>query len=175
MRLDRIIFVLSSLGLAVPVAAQQRDGERASDAVNAVLECRKFTVSAERIACFDRTSLVLEAASKRTEIVLMDREDTAETRRAQFGFSPRRIRAFGLGDADDNEVTEVSSEVISLMSARYPNLRFRISDGSLWETTQGTRNSPPRVGEKVYIKRGPLGNYLASINGRISLRVMRVE
>lgn len=176
MRLAPPVIALLSLFWAIPAAGQDRDTERATRAVEAVLQCRAVPDEATRIACFDRTTLLLEGASKRTEIVLVDREDSVETRRAQFGFSPRRFRPFGLGREVDNDVSEVTSTIVSASSAaRHPNIRFSIKDGSIWETTQGTRGSPPRTGESVTIKRGPLGNYLASVGGRISLRVMRVD
>jgi len=175
MRVNRIFLVASPFLAALPVQAQEREAARVSSSIDAILACRQIPDPAPRIACFDRTTLALEAASKRTEIVLVDREDTEETRRAQFGYAPRQIRPFGLGRDDDNQINEITSEIVSLSGARYPNIRFRIKDGSVWETTQGTRNFPPRVGETVAIKRGPLGNYLAAISGRISLRVMRVE
>lgn len=173
-----------TLALAAPAAIAQNTPaapaadprDNASTVVDELAACRAITDNSQRLACFDRTAAALVAARDRKDIVVVDRNEVRRTRRSLFGFTLPRIRLFGGGDNDNDveEVREVTSKVTSVRQVSYEEYRFKLEDGSEWETTQGTRGFPPRSGETVTIRRGALGSYMASFNDRIALRVKRI-
>ena len=184
MRRSLHVLALASALAPLPVLAQDTpapaaDRDNAARVVDEIAACRQIADNAQRLACFDRTAGALVAARDRRDIVVVDRQEVRRTRRSLFCFTLPRIRLFGGGDGDRDEpkaeqIREITSTVTRVARVDYENVRVTLADNSQWETTQGTRGTPPRQGESVRITRAALGSYLASFNNRISLRVKRV-
>lgn len=160
---------------ATPLAAKDKDKPSAPPALyQAVVDCRTIADSAERLACFDRTVGAMAQASETKELVVVDRETMRETRKGLFGFSLPRLKLFGGGAEDEKDVVrEIESTITGIRSAKDGFPVYTIADGARWKQTDG-RNLFPKVGQTIKIKAAALGSYMASIDGRAGVRVMRL-
>ena len=140
----------------------------------AVVDCRAIPDAAERLACFDRTVSALATATTAKDLVVLDRESMRETRKGLFGFSLPKLKLFGGGEEDEKDaVREIESTISGLRSAKDGFPIFTLADGARWKQTDG-RNMFPKIGQKIRIRAASLGSYMASIDGRAGVRVMRL-
>jgi hypothetical protein len=160
---------------AVPAQAKGKPDVTAPPAIfQAVVDCRTIAESAQRLACFDRTVGEMATATTQKDLVILDRESMRETRKGLFGFNLPRLKLFGGGDEDESDVVkEIESTISGLRSAKDGFPIFTIADGARWKQTDG-RNTFPKIGQKIRIKAATLGSYMASIDGRAGVRVMRL-
>lgn len=136
--------------------------------------CRAIAASSERLACFDRESAVLDQAERAGDVVVVDREQVRETRRALFGFSLPSMPILDRGETPERIETLTST----IKSARQAGGRgpwvFELENGSVWRQidseTLSTRAAP---GVAVVVRSGAIGSFLLSVNGARSLRVRR--
>ena len=165
----------ATLVSAQPALAKDKDKPAAPPAVyQAVVDCRGIADAAQRLACFDRTVGEMAQAGEAKDLVVIDRETMRETRRGLFGFSLPKIRLFGGGEDDKDQIREIESTIAGIRSAKDGLPVFTIADGARWKQTDG-RNLFPKVGQKIRIKAASLGSYMASIEGRAGVRVMRLS
>jgi hypothetical protein len=169
---------LMALATVAPSPAGIQDKSQPNP-VDAVVECRALVDSTERLACFDRASAALATAREKKDVVVLDRAEVQKTRRSLFGFSLPRIRLFG-GDDDDRrvnpeDVNEITGTVASVSQTAADRWTVTLDDQSRWITTDTARGFPPRRGEAVTIRRGPLGSYDASFAKRRSIKVRRTQ
>ena len=166
-----------ALLVAPPSAAKDQGKAPASPAVyQAVVDCKAIADSGPRLACFDRTVGEMAAATTSKDLVVLDRAAMRETRKGLFGFSLPQLKLFGGGDGDTDErdqVKEIESTITGIRSASDGFPIFAIADGARWKQTEG-RNLFAKVGDKIKIKRAALGGYMAAINGRSGIRLMRL-
>lgn len=165
-----------ALAVATPVAAKDKDTPVAPPPVyQAVVECREIADAAQRLACFDRTVGVMASATAEKDLVVLDRAAMRETRKGLFGFSLPKLKLFGGGDEDErDEVQEIESSIAALRSAKDGYPIFVLEDGGNWKQTEG-RNVFPKVGDPIRIKRASLGSYMANVNKKAGVRVMRLN
>ena len=164
---------------AAPASAQDKPG---AEVIRKVAECRAITGDAERLACFDAASAALATAVAKRDVVVLDREEVRRTRRSLFGFSLPKLPFFGGGDkADDKagdapdpeDVVRLDTPVTQVAPFGYGLYTVVLAEGGTWRFTEADRAIAPRVGDKIAIKRGLIGNYMASLNGRRALRITR--
>ncbi|ATW04049.1 hypothetical protein C8024_05755 [Sphingopyxis sp. BSNA05] len=144
-----------------------------------VIDCQKVTDATARLACYDAKVSTLAAAQESRQVVVADREQIQEARRGLFGFSLPKIRLFGGGSDEKDKEERIEQLETTITSARqfgYGKWMLTLEEGGRWQQTDTIRlNSEPRNGDKILIKTGAMGSYLASINGQRSIRVKRVE
>ncbi len=136
-----------------------------------VLDCRTVADSAARLACFDKSVTVMADATAKKDLVVIDRATIRETKRGLFGISLPSIKIFG--GNDDVEVNQIESTLTSAYSSRDGMAVFVLADGSRWKQTEG-RDTFPKAGQKIVVKRGALGGFMANINGQPGVRVIRL-
>lgn len=166
------------LVFAVPVAAQpsQASGPQ-SRHLTAIEACRAIGVDAARLACFDREAAALVSASRSGELSVVNRADMRTARRSLFGFALPKLPFFA-GDKSADEVPDVlDSTIISARAIANGRYRMQIAAGdAVWETTEPSdRLTAPRAGEKIVIRKGPLGSYFLRINGQNGVKGRRVK
>ena len=163
--------------VAVPGGAVAK-GNKAppSPMVAALANCRTLTVDAARLACFDKTSAALIAATESGDVSVVDRASLRAARRSLFGFAMPRMPFFA-GDSSADEAASVLESTVT-WSRDLPNglYQMRIADGdAVWETTEAPLNADsPRKGDKIIIKRGPLGSYILRFGGQGGIKGRRV-
>lgn len=159
---------------AAPVHAKDKPEITAPPAIyQAVVDCRTIGDAAQRLACFDRTVGEMATATTQKDLVILDRESMRETRKGLFGFSLPKLKLFGGSDDDRDEVKEIESTITGIRSASDGMPIYTIADGARWKQTEG-RDVFPKVGDPIRIKRATLGSYMASVNKRSGVRVMRL-
>jgi hypothetical protein len=172
--MKRTLTALAIAALAAgPLAAKDKPAAP-PPLYQAVVDCRAIADSAERLACFDRTVGAMAQASEAKDLVVVDRETMRETRKGLFGFSLPKLKLFGGGNEDEKDIVrEIESTITGIRTAKDGFPVYTIADGARWKQTDG-RNLFPKVGQKIKIKAASLGSYMASIDGRAGVRVMRL-
>lgn len=171
-----IVAALALAALTVSSAAAAKDKPAAAPPAvyKAVVDCRGIADAAQRLACFDRTVGEMAKAGEEKELVVLDREAMRETRKGLFGFSLPKLKLFGGGNDDDQEVTEIESTISGIRTADDGMPVFTIADGAKWKQTEG-RNVFPKVCDPIRIRRATLGSYMANVNKRAAVRVTRLN
>lgn len=169
----RILFVACALLTAAPASANDDDDPPppSPPVFQAVVDCRAVADPAERLACYDRTVEAMETAKRERELAVFDRDAMREARRGVFGLGLRELRVF---DADESEeVTEIDSTITAVRNAGDGFPIFVLADGARWKQTDG-RNVFARPGQTIHIRQAALGSYMANVNGRVAVRVIRL-
>src|SRR6185295_9795893 len=121
--------------------------------------------------CYDRTAPALVTASKSGEINIVDRGQLRQARRSLFGFSMPKLPFFS-GDTSAADTPDQIESTIKSVREGYGRYQFVITDGNaVWETTEDSISlREPRPGQKVVIRRGPMGSYFIRINGQTGVK-----
>lgn len=157
--------------LASPVAAADKDDGPPPPVFQAVLDCKAIADPAARLACYDKAVGEMDAARAAKDLVVTDRATVREARRGLFGLSLPRLKLFG--GSESEEVTEIESTIAAIRSAPDGNPVFTLADGARWKQTEG-RNTFPKVGHAIRIRQAAMGSYMANINGKAAVRVVRL-
>jgi hypothetical protein len=159
--------------LAGPAIARDRDATTPSKALDELTKCTAIGPDQERLACFDRAVKTVVEGQRTKAFVVVDKVEVQRAKRSLFGFSLPSIKLFGGGDDD-----EALKELVAVMRSSVPLsgglIRFELDDNSVWETTEQVMLAP-RKGDRVTIKAGTLGSYVATAPGRRSARVRRLR
>jgi hypothetical protein len=172
--LFRCFTLAAAIAFAGTIAAQAKSPESGKSAqVQKLLSCRALTEAAERLACFDRESQAIEGAIARKDLVFIDRERATATKKALFGFS---IPSFGgLFGGDEDEVKQIEGEIASVRRSPDGGITVQLVDKSVWmQVDDAMLGVAPRKGDKVAVKRGTLGSFWLTVNGRQGFKVKRV-
>jgi hypothetical protein len=146
-----------------------------SPLVQAIAACRGQTDDAARLRCYDRAAGALADAAAKGSVVVVDREDVRKTRRSLFGFTLPKLPFFSGDNSQDDQEEQISAKIASAGAIGHGLFRMRLEDGAMWETTEASSViSPPKAGNQVLIKRGPLGSYMIRIAGQRGIRAKRV-
>lgn len=176
----RLPLLLAALMLASPAFAQddEDDAPARVPLIQQLYDCRAIADPAARLACFDRQVAAMETAESARDIRIIDREAVRETRRGLFGFSLGSINIFGGGDDEEEpeeQVTSIESTITGISMNGDGKYVFRLANEQRWYQTDPPRGRSPQVGMSITIRRASLGGYLANINERPAVRVMRQQ
>jgi hypothetical protein len=159
--------------------AQAGPGERV---LQGLRDCKAIAAAEARLACFDKATAALEAAVDAKDVRIVDRQDIRKARRSLFGFTIPKVALFGGGDdegdgkgGDDEDMfTEINTTVASARGVENGRIEIRlVGEDAVWRTTDPMA-WPPKPGAKIRIRRGTLGNYFISVDGR-AVRGMRIR
>ena len=147
-----------------------------------LLACRDLPDTA-RLACYDTQVNALDAAEKKKDVVVLDREQVRETRRSLFGFPLPNINLFGggggaKGDAIEKaekaaDISELDSTVASARRLQDGWSIVLTKDGGVWEAL-GRIPFDPKAGDPVHIGKAAMGSYLGRIGNNRGVRFRRV-
>ena len=173
----RVFLAVVLLASAAPALGKDKAAPPASSPlVTAIDRCRKITDPMQRLACYDSAASALVTAASSGEVRIVDRNDVRKVRHSLFGFSLPKIPFFS-GDTTANEAQDkLDSTITSVKALNNGYFQIVIADNNaVWMTTDDYTNfDPPRVGQKIEIVRGALGNYFLRINGQNGVRGKRV-
>jgi hypothetical protein len=171
----RTVVIAAGLALlATAAAAQERRMPPSADRWQDVLECRKETDPARRLACMDAAIAAAEAAERAGELVVRDRRRAERQEREDFGLRQRRAEDPVLAA---RRVREVRSTITFSRFRPYEQeWVIALADGSVWRQI-GTEEiyRTPRIGLPVEITRGMLGNFFLVVDDATAIRVRRVK
>ena len=176
----RMMIASALLLMATPALAQDDDDAPARvPLIQQLYDCRAIADPTARLACFDRQVAAMETAETARDIRIVDREQVRETRRGLFGFSLGNINIFGDDDDEDEvaaeQVTQIDSTITGISMNGDGKYVFRLANDQRWYQTDPPRGRSPQVGMTITIRRASLGGYLANINERPAVRVMRQQ
>lgn len=172
--------VLTALLITAPATAQDSDdAPRRVPLIQQLYDCRAITDASERLACYDRQVAAMETAEGARDIRIVDREAVRETRRGLFGLNLGNLNIFGGGGNDEEEAAEAVTQIDSTITGITVNgdgkLVFALANDQRWLQTDPPRGRRPQVGMTIIIRRGSLGSYIANINDRPAVRVLRQQ
>ncbi|MDQ1153961.1 hypothetical protein [Brevundimonas sp. SORGH_AS_0993] len=142
----------------------------ASNAIQAVTQCRTIESDAARLACFDAAAATLAAAG---EVAIVSRQEIQQNQRRLFGFDVSIVNPFDR----DGRTEELQSITATLTSAR--NLGrgewiITLDDGSIWrKIDSGDLSLSTRRRYSVTVRRAAMGSYMMKVGDAPPFRVRR--
>jgi hypothetical protein len=171
----KALVMIAALTAGAGSAAGAQDKAASPALIQALEGCRGQADDAARLRCYDRAAGALADAARQGSIVIVDREDVRKTRRSLFGFSLPKLPFFSGDKSQEDQADEITAKIASAGSIGYGKYRMKLEDGALWETTEASDPiRPPKAGNEVLIKKGPLGSYMIRIAGQRAVRAKRV-
>ncbi|MBU1348080.1 MAG: hypothetical protein KKA16_14160 [Alphaproteobacteria bacterium] len=144
-------------------------------ALEELAACRIVAVDAERLACFDRVVAAFDQAEQAGEVMVVERRQVTEARRALFGFSLEALPLFQRG-AEPDRIDEIETTLARASAGANGKWLFVLADDSVWvQTDSNSLVRPPRPGSEISIRQAAMGSYLLSVNGARSVRVRRQQ
>lgn len=156
-------------------ATAQPKPEARSPMLQKLVDCRKVTDEAARLACYDAATVALDQAEAKGDVVVVDREQARKVRRQAFGFSMPSITLFERGETQE-ELENVAGVVALARINGAGKWVIKLEDGGVW--TQVDANElfkTPKPGMPVKIRQAAMGSFLMSIDNQRAFRARRTE
>lgn len=168
--------VAASFGMiaaaGTPALAAEAPLARAG-ALQAVVDCRTVSDPAQRLACYDAAAAKLDAAERSGEVVVVDKAQVQEARKATFGFS-FKMPSFMAGEDGADTIDRVEGVITSAVQGGDGKWVLVLEDGAVWRQVDTERvPRKPKAGSKIEIRRAAMGSYKANIDGQTAIRVNR--
>lgn len=170
-----LVLSLAAAAAGATAATAQPKDEGRAHILQELVDCRKLTDDAARLACYDNASTTLEQAEQKGDIVVVDREQARKVRRQAFGLSLPSISLFEKGETRE-ELENVTGEVEVARVNGAGKWVIRLKDGATW--TQVDTNDlyrTPKPGHSVRIRKASLGSFIMTVDNGGGFRVRRVE
>ena len=158
--------------MAAPPPQPVRTEGRAQE-LQKLLDCRKLTDNAQRLACFDAAAAAMDQAEAKGDIVVVNREQARKVRRQAFGFALPSLSLFERGEKPE-EINTIQAKVAAVRQNSAGKWVIRLEDGAVWTQVDTNEINPdPHVGEEVEIRRASLGSYMLVLPHHRSFRAHR--
>ena len=175
-RLAAGVLIAALSGSAAPLAAAPAasDQERAKE-LQQLIDCRKLTDGAQRLACYDQTAAVLDQAEAKGDIVVVNREQARKVRRQAFGFTLPSMSLFARGEKPE-EIATTDGTIASAHKALSGKWVIKLEDGAVWSQIDTTEIPlDPKPGQPVKIKKASMGSYLMTVGNQRAVKAHREE
>jgi len=172
--MQKPLFAAALVGLLFATGARARPAPTTGTptSVQQLLGCRSITDSAQRLACYDRQSAVVDQALARKDLVVIDKARATAAKRSLFGFS---IPNFGGLFGNDNDVNQIDGTIAGVSQNADGGWVVRLADGSVWTQVDDAQlGLPPTRGDKIIIRRGSLGSFWLEFPKRPGFKVKRI-
>jgi hypothetical protein len=168
------LFAAGLLALAVSPAhaAPGRSANVRAQVLQGVVDCRKLTADADRLACYDRTTAVLDEAEKKGDVVVVDKAQVREVRRQAFGFSLPSLTLFNR-EAKDESLEQLDAVIDTVSENGMGRFIFTTTEGATWVQTDGDLPLAPKKGQSLTLKTGMLGSFFCKVNHQPAVRCKR--
>lgn len=168
--------LLAAAAAAATMATAQPRGEGRARIVQELVDCRKLTEDAARLACYDKAAASLDQAEQKGDIVVVDRDQARKVRRQAFGFALPSISLFEKGETPE-ELENVTSHVDAarMNGASKWVIQLKENGGTWVQVDDKDLHKTPKAGMPVTIRKAALGSFMMSIDGGGGFRVRRVE
>lgn len=156
------------------VAASKEKGVGEPPVVQRLLDCRKLSGDAERLACYDKTAAEMESATASGDLVSIDRAQRRAARRQAFGFALPTLSFLEHGEKS-GELSHVTATVKNAYRGAEGEWVVELDDGATWRQTEAQEiGRTPRPGSKVEISKGMLGSFFMTIDGQGAGKAKRI-
>jgi len=171
-----------SLGMALAVVAlgagavsAQPKAEGRAAIVQKLVDCRKVTDDAARLACYDQTTAALDQAEAKGDVVIVDREQARKVRKQAFGFTIPSISIFAKGE-EKEDVDSFDGVVAAARQEGGGHWVVKLEDGAVWrQVGMEELFKSPKPGMKVKIRKASLGSYLMTVDNQGAFKAHRVQ
>ncbi|RZJ45524.1 MAG: hypothetical protein EON86_01270 [Brevundimonas sp.] len=173
LRLSSAPLIILVFALASPTAARQAAPPAGSPAIANLSACRAISVASDRLSCFDRAAMALDAALQGGDILVVDRRQATAARREAFGstIAPADILQ---PPRPEDRIDAIETTLTRATQSGDGRWTFVLADGSTWNQTDTDRvRINNRAGETVRVRRGALGSYLLVVGRSGAVRVRR--
>lgn len=158
-------------GLAAQAAPDKPKGRAA--VLQSVVDCRKLTDDAARLACYDAAIGKLDEAEKSGDVVVVDKAQVREARKAAFGFN-FQMPSFMTAGEKPEELERISAVVASARQDANGKWIIKLEDGAVWrQIDTAILNKDPKKGSKVEIRTAALGSFFMKVDNNMQMRVHR--
>ncbi|MFL6723562.1 MAG: hypothetical protein ACJ8FC_08850 [Sphingomicrobium sp.] len=175
--MKKLLPIVSLLALAaLSTSTLAKEPPKTSPLVGALQTCRALADPTQRLACFDKEAGALLDAAQKGDVAVVDKSEVRQARKSLFGFAMPKVPFFSGDDTADAVSDTLETTVKSASGIGYGKFRIIVAEGdAVWETTEtyGTMRDP-RAGDKILIKRGPLGSYMLRIGSNRGVKGRRV-
>ena len=171
-------FAAAAVLAAQPLAAQSdpADAIDTPEVIDKLFQCRAIADPDARLACFDREVADVYEAQQSRDLVIADREKVTEAKRGVFGLKLPKIRLFGGGDEDDDEINEITATLVEARRLSNGRYIFELEDGARWiQTEDGIGRKRFEKGDTIVIKKAAFGSFKARVNDKVAGRVKRLN
>lgn len=167
---------MSCMALAMTAAARPQTGGIAPpSSLQGLARCTTITDNAQRLACYDQAAAALVAAEQRSDIIVVERQQLEQARRAMFGFSLPDLPLLR-GHGKVATIDQIDGVLASASADSSAQWLFRLRDGSEWQQVDiNPLTIDPRAGDPVVVRRAGLGGYRLSVARAPGVRVRRVH
>jgi hypothetical protein len=170
-----LVLALATLALGVDAASGQPKPEGRAAIVQQLMDCRKLTDDAARLACYDQGAAALDQAEAKGDVVIVDREQAQKVRKQAFGFTIPSISIFSKGEAKE-EIDSFEGILASARQSGAGHWVFKLEDGAVWsQVAPEDLFRAPKPGMKVRIRKAALGSYMMTIDNQRGFKARRVE
>ena len=167
--------LISTLAIGTTLSAKddKNAGLARPKAFDDVVACKLIENPELRLACYDEKVPALDAAQKNDEIILTDKTAVKEAQRGLFGFQIPKLKIFGSGGDD---VQEIEAVVKSVAANRAGQVTIVLEDGARWlQVDSKILNREPKTGSKARIRIGTMGSYLVTFDDGPAIRMKRLN
>lgn len=165
---------LALLAGADPASAQG-PGDARSQVFQGLMDCKAKSDPTERLACYDAAVGAMDAAEKKGDIVVVDREQAKAVRRQAFGFSLPSLAMFEKGETPE-ELDRVALKVERAYRGGDGKWVFELEGGAVWaQNDSEALFREPKGGSKVEIRKASMGSYFMNVDGQRAIRARRVK
>ncbi len=139
-----------------------------------VLDCRKLTDGAERLACYDKATDAMATATASGDLVAIDREQRRAARRQAFGFILPSLSFLEKGDKV-GEMDHITAAAAEVSQDPFGKWVVKLDDGAVWTQTEPDQlGRRPHAGSTVSISRGLMGGFFMTIDGQAAGKAKRI-
>jgi hypothetical protein len=165
-----------ALMLAGAAQAADKAGEKQRAVVlQQVLDCRTVADQTARLACYDAAVGKMDQAEKSGDIVVVDRDQVREAKKAAFGFEMPHFTLFDRGEKPEkiDQVAGVAAEAYVNKDGKWVIV---LEDGAKWVQVDGEAvYNAPHKGSKVDIRTAAMGSFFMKVDGQRAIRAHRVN
>jgi hypothetical protein len=168
------VAVVLAAASAFAIAAPRLKNPGEPPVVQHLLDCRKLSGDAERLACYDKAAAAMESATASGDLVSIDREQRRAARRQAFGFILPTLSFLERGEKE-GELNHISATARSAYRNSEGKWTVQLEDGAVWQQYQAEDlGRTPHQGSKVDISRGLMGSFFMTIDGQGAGKAKRI-
>lgn len=168
--------LLLALLIAAPAgAAPSKPEARRAAVLDSLAACRKETVDAQRLACFDKAAGALDEAEAKGQVVVVDREQVREVKRQAFGFALPALSLFGARGQSEEKVDRVTYTLDHAGHLSNGMWMLATTEGPVWVQTDSSEglNIEPHKGSTLAVRHAALSSYFCNVDGQRAIRCNR--
>jgi hypothetical protein len=151
-------------------------GVEPAAALKPAIACRSLTSDEARLRCYDKAVQELAERAATGSILIMNREEVKQARRAAFGLTLPKIPFFDNAPTKEDEPEELVAAIRSARSLAHGKWELNLDAAGVWQTTEALSSAKiPKQGQEIQITKGMLGSYFIRMADGRTVKGLRVR